>query len=1288
MPKESIFSDFTNLYSLTKTLRFELIPDENTKKFLSEIIPIDEKRAKYYKDSMKPMLDTLHNDFISESMKLVELNNETLKITQAIYNELKIKNKDRRGNESEIKKLEQQIATSKEVLRKQIVQSYQKCASQWKEKYPKLKQNDYKILTEAGVIDILREKNNDNDENLQAIKSFDRFWTYFSGFNQNRLNYYTSESKATGIANRCIDENLFRFFDNIELFTRIKKENEKLVSLYTDNFTVENYSAYLNQVGLDVYNEKCIAPLNSLISELNKQNQLKLPYLKLLYKQIGSDKKTFEMFEIENGNEWSELQNLVNNQNRDWDIGKSANIKSIVLMFLDFFKRTNDYNLNNIYFHKSSINTISNKWFKNWETLGKLLKEEKIGNVKFTGGEYKIPKLISLAELKELLENYKHIETDVDGSKGSLLFRGGRGGEYKENNLIVDSAWQTLLNIWQHEINKIFSEIIKCEKDFELGKNAKFEKTDSNIELIKNLCDAYLGLQQMIKLNILKGEGVEDTFYSQIDLFLKDSELDNYYNGFRNYLSKKPFITDKVKLNFDNSTLLDGWDLNKEKDNTSIILRKDGQYELVILNTKFNYIFDKKNKYHNPKIFQDDGNRLEKMEYKLLPGPNKMLPKVAFSKKNIDTFNPSSEILRIYEDGTFKKGDAFNPADLAKMIDFWKHVLTTHIEWKEFKMVFKDSGEYDGIDKFYADVAQQGYKINFDTKVNEDTLNELVEQGKCYRFKIHNKDWQQYSHQGGTKNLHTIYFENLFSKINLKNQAGICLKLNGEGEIFRRPASIEKKQKNSLVKGKTEEKVYENNRYTEGKLFFHFPITMNFCSENLNSVSKFNEMVYKTIKENPEEVCFIGIDQGEKHLLYYTVVDSKGNILEQNSLNRIETERLQDEKEVTFNLVNGEYKNVQLICTGNKVNYCNYHVLLDYYEKKRYEARQSWQEIGNIKELKKGYLSQVINKIYSLMIKYNAFVVMEDLTSGVTNRRFKIEKAVYKKFEQDLAKKLNHLILKNVTTKNGSVLKAYQLTPQLGAGDITIFERSKQWGTLFYVNPSYTSALDPITGWRKKKYIKNTDSIEKIKELFDLETGVNIEFDTVHKCFTFAYKDDDLDKTWKLFAHKELERFSWDPKNRENTKVNVHENFDKLFSQIKNRSGSLNQELLDTPDFDWKCLIRNWNYLNEIRNTDENKDADDNDFIQSPVWSDKIDGLYDSRKIERIGKNGENSNLPLNGDANGAYNIARKGLVLLERIKNSDSKPDLFVANTDWDGFVVNQKPKLSSFFASTDKII
>jgi len=39
-------------------------------------------------------------------------------------------------------------------------------------------------------------------------------------------------------------------------------------------------------------------------------------------------------------------------------------------------------------------------------------------------------------------------------------------------------------------------------------------------------------------------------------------------------------------------------------------------------------------------------------------------------------------------------------------------------------------------------------------------------------------------------------------------------------------------------------------------------------------------------------------------------------------------------------------------------------------------------------------------------------------------------------------------------------------------------------------------------------------------------------------------------------------------------------------------------------------------------------------------------------------------------DGVGAYNIARKGIIILDRIKQNPEKPDLYISRRDWDKFV------------------
>ncbi|MCF2738867.1 hypothetical protein, partial [Bacteroides caecigallinarum] len=70
----------------------------------------------------------------------------------------------------------------------------------------------------------------------------------------------------------------------------------------------------------------------------------------------------------------------------------------------------------------------------------------------------------------------------------------------------------------------------------------------------------------------------------------------------------------------------------------------------------------------------------------------------------------------------------------------------------------------------------------------------------------------------------------------------------------------------------------------------------------------------------------------------------------------------------------------------------------------------------------------------------------------------------------------------------------------------------------------------------------------------------------------------------------------------------------------------------------------------------------DVDYLVSPVC-DENGVFYDSRKVDNT--------LPQNADANGAYNIARKGMLLLDKIRknSSDKKIDFSITNKEWLSF-------------------
>lgn len=537
--------------------------------------------------------------------------------------------------------------------------------------------------------------------------------------------------------------------------------------------------------------------------------------------------------------------------------------------------------------------------------------------------------------------------------------------------------------------------------------------------------------------------------------------------------------------------------------------------------------------------------------------------------------------------------------------------------------------------------------------------------------------------------------KNLFSEENLKD---IVLKLNGEAEIFFRKSSIKNPiihKKGSILVNRTyeaEEKdqfgniqivrktipeniyqelykyfndksdkelsdeaaklknvvghheaatnIVKDYRYTYDKYFLHMPITINFKA---NKTSFINDRILQYIAKE-KDLHVIGIDRGERNLIYVSVIDTCGNIVEQKS----------------FNIVNGY----------------DYQIKLKQQEGARQIARKEWKEIGKIKEIKEGYLSLVIHEISKMVIKYNAIIAMEDLSYGFKKGRFKVERQVYQKFETMLINKLNYLVFKDISiTENGGLLKGYQLT--------YIPEKLKnvghQCGCIFYVPAAYTSKIDPTTGFvnifkfkdltvdAKREFIKKFDSIR-----YDSEKNLF--------CFTFDYNNFITQNTvmskssWSVYTYgvRIKRRFVNGRFSNESDTIDITKDMEKTLemTDINWRDGhDLRQDIIDYEIVQhifeiFKLTVQMRNSLSELEDRDY-------DRLISPVLNEN-NIFYDSAKAGDA--------LPKDADANGAYCIALKGLYEIKQITENwkeDSKfsrDKLKISNKDWFDFIQNKR--------------
>ncbi len=1225
---------FTNLYPLSKTLRFELKPIGKTLENIqsSGLLEQDQHRAESYK-LVKKLIDEYHKAYIESALRGFKLDESSLIEFFFWYKNTK----DSKRSE----KLEK----CQENLRKQIAKQLTDSNS--------FKRIDKKELIKEDLYNFL-----ENEADKQLVKEFNEFTTYFTGFHENRKNMYSAEAKSTAIAYRLVHENLPKFIDNISTFEKVAEVPEladKLKELYKnfeeylnvieikDIFSLNYYSDVLTQLQIDLYNyiiggrvdqdgKNKIQGLNEYINLYNQQQTDKskrLPKMKPLYKQILSDREAISWLP-ETFNSPNEVLESIEkcyaqlNENVLADNKLKSLLQDISTFDLDKIYIANDLQLTD----------ISNKVFGSWNVITNAIEK----NIKNNNPQGK----------KESEEKYeekvKTIFKNSDSFSIAYINDCVRSANDSAENINVAEYFSSLCNENEENIFTRISTAYNQVKDllntpYPEGKSLSQDK--ENVERIKNLLDSIMNLLHYVKPLCGKGNisDKDEKFYGEFSTYWDVlNEITNLYNKVRNYMTKKPYSEEKIKLNFNNSTLLDGWDQNKEKDNTSVILRKDGLYYLAIMNKKYNKVFESK-------FLKSDGDCYEKMNYKLLPGANKMLPKVFFSNSRIAEFCPSDELMANYEQGTHKKGDNFNISHCHELIDFFKMSINKHEDWKNFEFNFSDTKSYEDLSGFYREVEQQGYKITF-SNVSVSYIDQLVEEGKIYLFQIYNKDFSAYSK--GTPNMHTIYWKMLFDENNLSN---VVYKLNGQAEVFFRKKSItyseEKMQKGhhyEKLKDKFKYPIIKDRRYAFDKFQFHVPITLNFKAVGNDNI---NPIVNEWIKGNGCE-HIIGIDRGERHLLYLSLIDLKGNVVKQFTLNEIVNEH-----------------------NGNTYK-TDYRTLLDIKEKKRDEERKSWNSIESIKELKEGYLSQVIHKIAEMVVEYNAIVVLEDLNMGFMRGRQKVEKQVYQKFEKMLIEKLNYLVDKKKNpTELGGALNALQLTSKFES-----FQKmGKQSGILFYVPAWNTSKMDPTTGFVNlldTKY-ESVDNARKFFNSFD-----NIRYNAKKNWFEFdldymkfGNKAEGTQTKWTLctFGNRIL-TFRNPEKNSEwdNRELVLTEEFKKCFEKHSiDIYGDLKAQIsnMKTKEF-FSELLNCMKLLLQMRNSITGTETD---YLISPVMNSDCE-FYDSSRNK--------TGLPDNADANGAYNIARKGLWVIEQIKNAEdiNKIKPAITNKEWMNYA-QQKPYL-----------
>ena len=1315
-------NQFTNLYQVSKTLRFELKPIGRTKENIERngILERDNKRAVGYK-ALKKVIDEYHKAFIEQMLDDFELNlpdNGNLDSLEEFYALYHLPSSTPRKKEN--------ISKVQDSMRKKISERFTG-SEQYKRLFGKeLIREDLAqfVMTSRFEAYIRSQKGNENlnndnvcqiqDEIVQEIAQFKDFTTYFSGFYENRKNMYVADDKATSIANRMIMENLPKFIDNMDVFERIEESEvashfDKLykemeaylnVNSIAEIFQLDYFSTVLTQKQIDVYNAIIggktlkdgtkIQGLNEYVNLYNQQHKEKsdkLPKLKPLFKQILSERNAISWLpeEFASDNEMLECIEQCYQNLREKVFEGDNSLK-------DLLKEIGDYDLEHIYLPDDlQLTNIAQKQYGNWGMIKKAFEESIIAenpqkrNETFEKYENRIAKLMktndsfSLAQINRLMNN--HLGEEAIPIETYFVTMGAENTENGQKP-----------NIFIRIENAHTEAITLLTTSYPEGKNLSQDK--ANVEKIKTLLDAIKDLQHFVKP--LLGNGAESEkdrrFYGEFTpLWEMLDQITPIYNMVRNRMTQKAYSDEKIKLFFDNNgTFLNGWvDSKTESDNATqyggYLFRKQngiGEYDYYLGVSAATKLF----RSFNP-VEADDKSSFERLDYYQLKGKTfygslykgDYETESANIKQAIDNvvYHTGSKLLKekINAERAKKQSKvstATGYVNFVKQIEpelYDRLLLNKLFEKSNQAIIASIKATLQSLDRIpsakeyahknYAlfsevmddvEIMLQGKVFSY-FPVSQRELDEAVDRTTkpLYLFKITNKDlsFAETHTKGlrksrGTDNLHTMYFKALMNG----NQDVLDI---GSGSMFFREHKIvytEEQMKKGhhyeILKDKFRYPIISKRRYAFDKFQFHLSVTMNYNSVKSKDI---NPIVNAYLKES-KATHIIGIDRGERHLLYLSLIDLRGNIVEQYSLNEI---------------VN-EYK-------GNTYS-TNYHDLLNVKEKQRDEARRSWQTIENIKELKEGYMSQVIHKIADLMVKYNAIVVLEDLNLGFMRGRQKVEKQVYQKFEKMLIDKLNYLVdKKREFCDIGGVLKAYQLTNT----EKTFSQHyrnnkntlGKQCGFLYYIPAWNTSKMDPTTGFvnlldaRYENMAKAKTFLAKFR---------SIRYNSIKGWFEFTLDYDDFTtkaagtKTqWTLCTYGTRIETKRDPKQNNNftsEEFDLTDRFkDLLGKYFIDLNGNLMEQICSQDDATFfKELLHLLHLTLQMRNSITGTDVD---YLISPVMNANGD-FYDSRKCGK--------NLPENADANGAYNIARKGLWIIKQIKQSRdlSKLKLAISNKDW----------------------
>lgn len=355
----------------------------------------------------------------------------------------------------------------------------------------------------------------------------------------------------------------------------------------------------------------------------------------------------------------------------------------------------------------------------------------------------------------------------------------------------------------------------------------------------------------------------------------------------------------------------------------------------------------------------------------------------------------SREIYEIKKAGSFTKKKELPEEErlrnLHLIIDAYRAFMSEFTEFQQYDFSkLRNTEDYGDFGEFIADVETHTVSMEW-REVSWKEIERLVHEGAAYLFLIHNRFL--YSRKPG-RNTYTRLFLALLSDANLMHTT---LLPNTNPQITYRPGKPEGKS-------------------SREKESFFLKLTLTV---NADVSERYRDSLNDRIREEAIDYV-VSISRSTEDLLYVLVMDEKGNIPEERSLN----------------VINGtDYR----------------EILFD--DRRRNGKGKSAR---TPKELFHAYVRLAVSEVIHLACQYRAMIVIEDAKEKDSFQLLSVED--YRYFRRFLCRRLECLSFPDIPEgEPGSISNPLQLTDPKGS--------RYQNGIVSFVGDLYTKNIDPETGF-------------------------------------------------------------------------------------------------------------------------------------------------------------------------------------------------------------------------------